>query len=122
MKQKSGFLAFLVSAIVLWVLSLDFVPFIVVEFGGRWTWFSILIVAVVLGLINLIVVSFVKSLFKKSNSAVFIFVVTLLIDAGALVLASWIMKSWFTIVFWPHAIIAAAILALVCTLAGLVKD
>jgi len=122
MKQKSGFLAFLVSAIVLWILSLDFVPFIEISFGGRWTWFTILILAIVLGLINLIVVALIKKVFKNSNSAIFIFIVTLLIDAGALMLANWIMGSWFSIVFWPHAIIAAAILALVCTLAGLVKD
>ena len=122
MKQKSGFLAFLLSAVVLWVLSLPFIPFLQIDFGGRWTWLTILIVAVVLGLVNLILVSAVKSLFKNSNSAAFIFCITLLADAGALVLTSFIMRSWFTIAFWPHAVIAAAVLALVSTLAGFVKD
>jgi len=118
MKQKSGILAFIVSAIVLWVLSLDFIPFIEVGFGGT-TWVTILIVAIILGLINLLIVSFLRRLFKKGNAA-FLFVVALVIDAFALWLTARLVSN-FSIAFWPHAVIAAAILAAVCSLTGLVK-
>jgi len=118
MKQKSGILAFVLSAIVLWILSLDFVPFIVVGFGGT-IWVTILIVALVLGIINFIIVAILRSLFKK-GSAAFMFIVALVIDAFALWLTARLLSN-FSIEFWPHAVIAAAILAAVCSVAGLVK-
>ncbi|MCL2527892.1 MAG: phage holin family protein [Defluviitaleaceae bacterium] len=118
MKQKSGALAFILSAVILWLLS--FVPFMNITFGGRWTIVTILIVALVLGLINLILVSFAKRLFKKGSPA-FLFCIALVIDAAALWLAARIVTN-FDIPFFPQAIIAAAILAFVCTAAGLVKD
>jgi len=121
MKQKSGILAFLVSAVIIWLLA-DVInlPFIDITLGGT-RWVTILIVAVVLGLINLILVSFVRGLFKKGSSA-FIFVVTLAIDAGALWLTSVIMDDRLEFAHWYGIVLTAAILALVCTLAGLVKD
>jgi len=119
MKRKSGILAFVLSAVVLWVLSLDFVPFIEVYFGGRTTIITILIVALLLGIINFTIVAFLKSFFKKGSPA-FLFIIALIIDAIALSVTSFFMNN-FTIAFWPHAIIAAAILAAVCSLAGLVE-
>jgi len=120
MKQKSGILAFILSAVVLWILSLDFVPFVEVGFTGT-VWVTILIVALVLGILNFIIVSLLRRLLKRGDNPVYLFVAALVIDAVALVVASAILSN-FTIVFWPHAIIAAAILAVVCSLAGLVKD
>jgi len=119
MKQKKGFLAFLLSAIILWLLSVLPLPFMNISFGGR-TWFTILLVAIVLGIINFILVAFVRGLFKKSTSG-FIFVLTLVVDAAALWLTARIVSN-FNITFFPTAIIAAAILAFACTAAGLVKD
>ncbi|MCL2405718.1 MAG: phage holin family protein [Defluviitaleaceae bacterium] len=119
MKQKSGILAFILSAVVLWILSMDFVPFIEIGFGGT-VLVTIFLVALVLGIINFIIVALLRRLFKKGSAAI-MFVVALIIDAFALVLTSMVMGSRFSIAFWPHAIIVAAILAAVCSLTGLVK-
>jgi len=118
MKQKSGILAFILSAIILWILSLGFIPFIEVGFGGT-IWVTILIVALVLGIINFIIVAILRRLFKRGSSA-FMFIVALVIDAFALWLTARLVSN-FSIEFWPHAIIVAAILAAVCSVAGLVK-
>ena len=115
--MKTGLVAWIVSAIVLWLLS--FVPFMNITFGGR-TWLTILIVAVVVGLINAIIVPVVKGIFKKGHPAV-IFCISLIVDAAALWLAGVIIRN-FTIEFFPTAIIAAAVLALVNVGAGFVKD
>ncbi|MCL2572470.1 MAG: phage holin family protein [Defluviitaleaceae bacterium] len=119
MKQKKGFLAFLLSAVILWLLSVIPLPFMNIRFEGR-TWFTILLVAVVLGIINFVLVAFVRGLFKKSTEG-FMFVVTLVVDAAALWLTARIVSN-FHIGFFPTAIIAAAILAFACTAAGLVKE
>jgi len=120
MKQKSGFLAFLLSAIILWVLSqFDWIPFIDITVTGR-VWVTILIVAIVLGIINFVLVAVVKRLFKKGSS-LFILVVTLAVDALALILTSHLVNN-FDVGGWVSAILTAAILAVVCTAAGLVKD
>ena len=117
MKQKSGALAFILSAVILWALSL--LPFMNITFGGT-TWVTILIVALVLGVINFFLVSFVRGLFKKGGP-LFMFVICLVIDAAALWLAGVILSN-FSIEFFPTAIIAAAVLAAVCSATGLVKD
>jgi len=104
------------SAIILWLLS--FVPFMNITFGGT-TWLTILIVAIVVGLINAIIVPVVKSVFKKANHIV-IFVISLIIDAAALWLAGVIVPN-FSIEFFPTAIIAAAVLALINVGAGFGK-
>jgi len=119
MKQKSGFLAFLLSAVILWALSRLPIPFIDIHFGGT-TWVTILIVAIVLGLINLILVNLVRSFFKK-GSAAFIFVITLVIDAAALMLTGVLVRN-FDAGGFVSAVLAAAIIAAACTAAGLVKD
>ena len=108
--MKKGFIAWIISAVVLWLLSL--LPFMDIYFGGRWMWLTIVIVAVVIGLINAIIVPVVKGVFKKAHPAV-IFCISLVIDAAALWLAGVLMRSWFSIEFFPTAIIAAAVLALV---------
>ena len=117
MKQKSGFLAFLLSAVLLWLLSR--IGWFGITFGGR-TWVTILIVALVLGIVNFIVVAIVRSIFKK-GSPLFMFVIALLADAFALWLTARLVTN-FNISFFPQAIIVAAILALACSAAGLVKD
>ncbi|MCL2378773.1 MAG: phage holin family protein [Defluviitaleaceae bacterium] len=101
------------SAVILWLLS--FVPFMNISFGGV-TWRTILIVAIVVGLINAIVVPIVKDVFKKGRPAV-IFCVSLIVDAAALWLAGWLIGNFY-IQFFPTAIIAAAILAMVNVGAG----
>jgi len=118
MKQKSGILAFILSAVVLWVLSL--VNWFGITFGGT-TWVTILIVALVLGLINFIVVSIARSIFKK-GSPLFMFVIALVIDAVALWLTARLVSNFNITPFFPQTIVVAAILALVCSAAGLVKD
>ena len=98
----------IISAIILWLLS--FLPFMHINFGGR-TWLTIFIVAVVVGLINAIIVPVVKDVFKKGHP-VFIFCVSLVVDAAALWLAGAFIRN-FSIEFFPTAIIAATVLALV---------
>ena len=105
------------SAVILWLLS--FLPFMDIRFGGR-TWLTIFIVAVVVGLINAIIVPVVKGVFKKGHPSV-IFCVSLVIDAAALWLAGAIIGN-FSIQFFPTAIIAAAVLALVNVGTGFYKE
>ena len=101
------------SAVILWLLS--FLPFMDISFGGR-TWFTIFIVAVVVGLINAIIVPVVKGVFKKGRPSV-IFCISLVVDAAALWLAG-VLISNFSIGFFPTAIIAAGVLAMVNVGAG----
>ena len=116
--MKTGLVAWIFSAIILWLLS--FVPFMDITFGGRRTWLTILVVAIVIGLINAIIVPVVKGIFKNGHPAV-IFCISLVIDAAALWLAGVILRNFY-IEFFPTAIIAAAVLALVNVGAGFVKD
>ena len=118
MKQKSGALAFIVSAIILWLLS--HFNLLGVSLGGNRTWVTILLVALVLGIINWIVVSLVRSMFKK-GSPVFLFIIALVVDAVALWLTAVIVSN-FNVGSILQTIIVAAILAAVCSVAGLVKD
>ena len=104
------------SAVILWILS--FLPFMDINFGGR-TWLTILIVAVVVGLINAIIVPVVKGVFKQGHHTV-IFCISLVVDAAALWLAG-VLVGNFSIGFFPTAIIAAAILALINVGAGFDK-
>ena len=115
--MRKGFIAWLFSAVILWLLS--FLPFMNITFGGR-TWLTIIIVAVVIGLINAIIVPVVKGVFNQGHPAV-IFCISLVIDAAALWLAGVILRN-FEIQFFPTAIIAAAVLALVNVGAGFTKD
>ena len=118
MKQKSGILAFILSAVLLWVLSR--VNWFGITFAGT-TWVTILIVALVLGLVNFIVVSIARSLFKR-GSALFMFIIALVVDAFALWLTARLVSNFNIAPFFPQTIVVAAILALVCGAAGLVKD
>jgi len=77
---------------------------------GFATWVTILIVAVVLGLLNALIVPIVKGIFKKANATILL-IISLIIDAAALWLAGMFVPGFF-IEFFPTAIIAAAILAL----------
>ena len=101
-------IAWIFSAVILWLLS--FVPFMDIVFGGI-QWRTILIVAVVVGLINAIIVPVVKGVFKKGHPTV-IFCISVVIDAAALWVAALLVRN-FSIEFFPTAIIAAAVLALV---------
>jgi len=101
------------SAVVLWLLS--FLPFMNITFGGT-TWLTILIVAVVVGLINAIIVPVVKGIFEKASPGV-LFVISLVIDAAALWLAGLLIPNFY-IGFFPTAVIAAAVLALINVGAG----
>jgi len=120
MKQKKGILAFVLSAVILWLLSWLNPPFIDITIGGT-TWVTILIVALVLGIINLVIVSIVRAIFKK-GSALFMFIIALLVDAGALWLTHIVVRNFTLGNFFPTTILTALILALACSLAGLVKE
>jgi uncharacterized membrane protein YvlD (DUF360 family) len=108
MRKRSVLLDWLVSAVILWLLSL--LPFLNIRFNG--IVFGILIVAVVLGAISAFLVPIVKGLFKNSRPWV-VFVSTLVIDAAALMLTALIVPR-FEIGF-ISALIAGAILAAVNT-------
>ena len=73
-------IAWIFSAVILWLLS--FLPFMNITFGGT-PWRTILIVAIVVGLINAIIVPIIKGVFKKGHPAV-IFCISLVVDAAAL--------------------------------------
>jgi len=124
MKQKKGILAFILSAVIIWLLSWLNPPFIGITIGGT-TWVTILIIALVLGVINFVVVSIARAIFKKGSPG-FMFIIALLIDAVALWLTALIMGSRFVMYGtwngWLTTILTAFILALACSLAGLVKD
>jgi len=120
MKQKKGILAFLLSAVILWLLSWLNPPFIDITIGGT-VWVTILIVALVLGIINFVVVSIARAIFKK-GSALFMFIIALVIDAIALWLTHLLVSNFTLGNFFPTTILTAFILALACSLAGLVKD
>ena len=99
----STFINWVIGALLLWLLS--FLPFLNMRFSGI---ISILVVAVVLGLINALIVPIVKNGFK-SNNAVLLMIISLVIDAAALWLAG-VIVSGFTVTF-PAAIIVAVILS-----------
>jgi uncharacterized membrane protein YvlD (DUF360 family) len=93
----------LISALILWLLSL--LPFLDMGFERR---FSILLVAVVLGLINALIVPFVKRIFRKSNTLLLL-IASLVIDAAALWLVGFIVPGFY-IAFFPTAIVVVVIL------------
>jgi len=97
-----------ISALILWGLS--FLPFMYMSFRG---WGTVVGVAIVLGLINALIVPIVKGIFKNVN-ATLLLVISLVIDAVSLILAGWFVGG-FTIEFFPTAIIAAAVLAVLNT-------
>jgi len=103
------FINWLVSALVLWGLS--FLPFMAMSFRN---WVTIVIVAVVLGLINAIIVPIVKGLFKNNRqTSLLIVVISIVIDAAAIWLASVFVGGFTLGNFFPTAIIAAVVLALI---------
>ena len=102
----STLINWLVSAIILWAISL--LPFIDMSFSGIWT---IIVVALVLGLINAILVPIAKNFFKNASPLVLI-IASLVVDAAAIWLAAWFVRG-FHVQFWPSGIIVAAILALI---------
>jgi len=108
-------ISWILSALVLFVLSF----FLDISFSGGIISLSFLIAAVVIGLINALLVPVVKNIFKTQNNAV-LFVISLVIDAAALMLAAW-LPIGFHISFFPAAIIAAAVLAIVGLGAGSVN-
>ena len=107
----SVLISWLISALIIWLLARPFitnnVPFMNVTLDG---WVAVVIVALVVGLISAFIVPLVKNLFKKANALVFL-IISLIIDALALLLAAWLV-SGFGIDF-ISALIVAAILSLV---------
>ena len=71
----------------------------------------VIIVAIVFGLVNGMLVPMVKGLFKKAVAPL-LFVITLIVDAGALMLTAWIAPRSLYIGNWQTAFILAAVLAL----------
>lgn len=105
----STLIHWLVSAAILFLL--QFVPFMNISFsGGFW---SFVFVAIIIGLINALLVPIVKSIVKgkKGSSAALSAIITLVIDAAALIFAGWLLSN-FSIGLLT-AIIAAFILSIV---------
>jgi len=90
---------------------MSFIPFLNITLSGI---VAILLVALVVGLINAFIVPAVKGLFKKANALV-LFIVSVIIDALALMLGAWVVGDLlgrdFSIGFWPGAIIVALVLS-----------
>jgi len=98
-------ISWILSALILWVLSF----FLDISFTGGVISVSFLITAIVIGLINALLVPLVKNIFKTEN-AILLFVISLVVDAAALMLASQ-LPIGFSITF-VAALIAAAVLSL----------
>jgi uncharacterized membrane protein YvlD (DUF360 family) len=99
-----------ISAVILWLLS--FLPFMHISFGGGLIAF--LLAAAVIGLINALIVPAVKSVLGNRSNSLILLIISLVIDAAALWLAGWLAGQFnlgFSIEFFPTAIIAAAVLA-----------
>jgi len=75
----------------------------------------VIVVAIVFGLINGLLVPAVMSLFKRARGII-LFALTLIVDAGALMLTAWVAPRSLYIGNWQTALILAAALALVGTL------
>ena len=99
-------ISWILSALVLWVLSLVLPG---ISFDGGVISISFLITAVVIGLINALLVPLVKNIVKTQN-AILLFVISLVVDAAALMFAAW-LPIGFGITF-VAALIAAAVLSL----------
>ncbi|MCL2169570.1 MAG: phage holin family protein, partial [Defluviitaleaceae bacterium] len=67
----------------------------------------VIIVAVVFGLINGMLVPMVKRLFERAVTPV-LFILTLVVDAGALMLTAWLAPNSLYIGNWATAFIMAA--------------
>jgi len=102
----SVLISWLLSALVLFLM--QFIPFINISFAGGIFSMNFLIVAIVIGLINAFLVPLVKNILK-SKSSLILFVVSLVIDAAALLLAAWLPIGFG--INPVSALIAAAILS-----------
>jgi len=100
-------ISWIVSALVLWLLHFLPIPFINITFAGGLI--NFLIVAVVIGLINAFLVPLVKNILKTRSSLI-LFIVSLVVDAAALLLAAWLPIGFG--IGWVSALVAAAILSL----------
>lgn len=94
------------SALILWALA--FLPFMHISF--RDGVLSFLIAALLIGLVNALIVPIVKGLLRKQGTLL-VLIFTIVIDAAALWLVG--LTRWFEIEFFPTAIIAAVVLAVV---------
>ena len=72
----------------------------------------VIIVAIVFGVINGLLVPLVKGFFKKAQGLI-LFALTLIVDAGALMLTARIARNSLYIGNWQTAIVIAAVLAAV---------
>jgi len=110
------FINWLISALILWGMSfLTFLPFINISFSGSWgfgTWFTIVVVAVVLGLINALIGPILHRVIKKSKPLILL-ILSLIINA-ALIWVTAIIVPGFGVSFIT-AIIAAAVLSVLGT-------
>ena len=105
----STLIHWLVSAAILFLL--QFVPFMNISFSGGLL--SFIFVAIIIGLINALLVPIVKSIVKgkRGSSTALSAILMLIIDAAALLFASWLLSN-FSIGLLT-AIVAAAILSAV---------
>ena len=110
------FINWLISALILWGLSfLTFLPFINISFSGSWgfgRWFTIVIVAVVLGLINALIGPVLHGAVKKASPLVLL-ALSFVIN-GALIWLTGIIVVGFSVGI-VTAIIAAVVLAVLGT-------
>ncbi|MDR2167092.1 MAG: phage holin family protein [Clostridiales bacterium] len=80
--------------------------------AGIW---PVIAVALAFGLINALLVPMVMKLFRRAKGII-LFAVTVVVDAGALMLTAWIAPNSLYIGNWFTAFVVAGILALVGTL------
>ena len=111
------FINWLISALILWGMSfLTFIPFVNISFSGSWglgTWFTIILVAVVLGLINALIGPALHSLIKKSKPLVLL-ILSLIINAALIWVVQYVPGLGFSVTFIT-AIIAAALMSILGT-------
>jgi len=107
------FVNWLVSALILFGLSfLTSIPFIDISFDGSWgqgRWLTIIVVAVVLGLINALIGPILHKAIRKSSPLILL-ILSLIINAALIWVGQFVPGLGFSIHFIT-AIIAAALLS-----------
>jgi len=104
-----GLISALLLLLISWLISLLNIEFLSVTLHAQF--WPIIIVALVLGIINALLVPLVMKLFKKAKGWL-LFVITLIVDAAALLLAAHLTPALY-IGNWWTAVIIAAILSVV---------
>jgi uncharacterized membrane protein YvlD (DUF360 family) len=109
---KNGLITALLLLLISWLFAnvgfLQNIELLQVTLHPRF--WPVIVVAFVFGLINGMLVPLVKRLFRKSKGAI-LFALTLIVDAGALMLTASFASRSLYIGNWQTALIIAAILA-----------